>query len=43
MNAPSPVRRPLRILLASPRGFCAGVDPARQIVARTIPKFGATA
>ena len=41
MNAPSPVRRPLRILLASPRGFCAGVDRAIQIVERTLEKFGA--
>ena len=34
-------RRPLRVLLASPRGFCAGVDRAIQIVERTIEKFGA--
>jgi 4-hydroxy-3-methylbut-2-enyl diphosphate reductase len=34
-------RRPIRILLASPRGFCAGVDRAIQIVERTIEKFGA--
>ena len=32
---------PLRILLASPRGFCAGVDRAIQIVERAIEKFGA--
>ena len=34
-------RRPIRVLLASPRGFCAGVDRAIQIVERTIEKFGA--
>ena len=37
----SPSKPPLRILLASPRGFCAGVDRAIQIVERTIEKFGA--
>ncbi|HWU15584.1 MAG TPA: 4-hydroxy-3-methylbut-2-enyl diphosphate reductase [Caulobacter sp.] len=45
MNAHSPLsspdRRPLRVVLASPRGFCAGVDRAIQIVERTIEKFGA--
>jgi 4-hydroxy-3-methylbut-2-enyl diphosphate reductase len=36
------VPRPrLRILLASPRGFCAGVDRAIQIVERAIAKYGA--
>jgi 4-hydroxy-3-methylbut-2-enyl diphosphate reductase len=39
--APSGGKPPLRILLASPRGFCAGVDRAIQIVERTIEKFGA--
>jgi len=34
-------KRPLRILLASPRGFCAGVDRAIQIVEKAIEKFGA--
>lgn len=34
-------RPPLTILLAAPRGFCAGVDRAIQIVERTIEKFGA--
>ncbi|PHS28989.1 MAG: 4-hydroxy-3-methylbut-2-enyl diphosphate reductase [Robiginitomaculum sp.] len=33
--------RPLTILLAAPRGFCAGVDRAIQIVERAIEKFGA--
>jgi 4-hydroxy-3-methylbut-2-enyl diphosphate reductase len=32
---------PLTILLASPRGFCAGVDRAIQIVEQAIAKFGA--
>jgi 4-hydroxy-3-methylbut-2-enyl diphosphate reductase len=31
----------LKILLASPRGFCAGVDRAIQIVERAIAKYGA--
>ena len=31
----------LRILLASPRGFCAGVERAIQIVERAIEKYGA--
>ena len=34
-------RPPLKILLASPRGFCAGVDRAIQIVERAIAKYGA--
>ena len=33
-------RRPLTVLLATPRGFCAGVDRAIQIVERAIEKFG---
>src|SRR4029078_9333456 len=32
---------PLPIRLASPRGFCAGVDRAIQIVERAIAKYGA--
>ncbi len=31
---------PLTILLASPRGFCAGVDRAIEIVEKSIQKFG---
>lgn len=31
----------LRVLLASPRGFCAGVDRAIEIVERAIDRFGA--
>ena len=34
-------KRPLTILLASPRGFCAGVDRAIQIVQRALERFGA--
>jgi len=41
MNAPFQPRRPLKILLATPRGFCAGVDRAIQIVERAIEKYGA--
>ena len=33
-------RRPLKILLAGPRGFCAGVDRAIQIVELAIEKHG---
>ncbi|ACG79302.1 4-hydroxy-3-methylbut-2-enyl diphosphate reductase(Penicillin tolerance protein) [Phenylobacterium zucineum HLK1] len=36
-----PSRPPLTVLLASPRGFCAGVDRAIQIVERAIEKYGA--
>lgn len=41
--APSPDQalRPLTVRLATPRGFCAGVDRAIQIVERAIEKFGA--
>ena len=31
----------LKILLASPRGFCAGVDRAIEIVKKALTKFGA--
>ena len=34
-------RRPLTIRLATPRGFCAGVDRAIQIVERALEKYGA--
>ena len=30
----------LKILLASPRGFCAGVDRAIEIVEKSLEKFG---
>jgi len=35
------MRPQLKVLLASPRGFCAGVDRAIQIVERAIEKYGA--
>jgi 4-hydroxy-3-methylbut-2-enyl diphosphate reductase len=35
------MRRKIKVLLASPRGFCAGVDRAIQIVERAIEKYGA--
>ncbi len=35
------VKPPLKLMLASPRGFCAGVDRAIQIVERAIEKYGA--
>jgi len=41
MSSPAPSPRPLTVLLATPRGFCAGVDRAIQIVERAIEKYGA--
>lgn len=45
MTDPAPVRLPakppLTVRLATPRGFCAGVDRAIQIVERAIEKYGA--
>jgi 4-hydroxy-3-methylbut-2-enyl diphosphate reductase len=41
MNAMPPPRRRLTVALANPRGFCAGVDRAIQIVERAIAKYGA--
>ena len=38
MNAPLP---PLRLLIAAPRGFCAGVDRAIEIVERALDRYGA--
>ena len=38
---PPPEKRPLSILLAAPRGFCAGVDRAIQIVEQALGKWGA--
>ena len=37
----NPVVLPQEILLAEPRGFCAGVDRAIEIVERALAKFGA--
>ena len=43
INAPedTSTRPPLTVLLAAPRGFCAGVDRAIQIVELALRKFGA--
>ena len=41
MDDAAPIKPPLKVLLASPRGFCAGVDRAIQIVERAIGKYGA--
>jgi 4-hydroxy-3-methylbut-2-enyl diphosphate reductase len=41
MDASPTEKPPLTVLLATPRGFCAGVDRAIQIVERTISKYGA--
>ncbi|MCB2077619.1 MAG: 4-hydroxy-3-methylbut-2-enyl diphosphate reductase, partial [Novosphingobium sp.] len=41
MNAPFPnSRRPLRVVIAAPRGFCAGVDRAIEIVERALDRYG---
>lgn len=42
MNAPfpSPAKQPLRLLIAAPRGFCAGVDRAIEIVERALEIHG---
>jgi 4-hydroxy-3-methylbut-2-enyl diphosphate reductase len=47
MNAPFPVqdpvtgKLPLTVLIAAPRGFCAGVDRAIEIVERALDRYGA--
>ena len=41
LPAHPPANPPLTVLLATPRGFCAGVDRAIQIVERAIAKYGA--
>jgi 4-hydroxy-3-methylbut-2-enyl diphosphate reductase len=47
MNAPFPNRAegiplpPLTLLIAAPRGFCAGVDRAIEIVERALDRYGA--
>ena len=40
-STPQAERRPLTLLLASPRGFCAGVDRAIHIVEQAIEKWNA--
>src|SRR5260370_41100466 len=41
MGSPMTERAPIRILLAQPRGFCAGVVRAIEIVDRALQKYGA--
>jgi 4-hydroxy-3-methylbut-2-enyl diphosphate reductase len=41
LNREAPNRPPLRVLIAAPRGFCAGVDRAIQIVELALERFGA--
>lgn len=47
MNAPFPEMQgtsqklPLQVLIAAPRGFCAGVDRAIEIVERALDRYGA--
>jgi 4-hydroxy-3-methylbut-2-enyl diphosphate reductase len=41
MNAPFPAPKPpLHLLIAAPRGFCAGVDRAIEIVERALARYG---
>jgi len=40
LKSPEDVLPEKTLLLASPRGFCAGVDRAIQIVEQSIEKFG---
>src|SRR5688500_20281662 len=40
-NTPGKARDPLTVLIAAPRGFCAGVDRAIEIVERALERFGA--
>src|SRR4051794_41290402 len=42
-TVPEPINSlpPLRVLIAAPRGFCAGVDRAIQIVELALERFGA--
>jgi 4-hydroxy-3-methylbut-2-enyl diphosphate reductase len=41
MNAAMAERPPLNVLIAAPRGFCAGVDRAIQIVELALERYGA--
>ncbi len=40
-NAASAAKLPLAVMIAAPRGFCAGVDRAIEIVEKAIERFGA--
>jgi 4-hydroxy-3-methylbut-2-enyl diphosphate reductase len=39
--APGATKAPLTVLIAAPRGFCAGVDRAIEIVERALERYGA--
>ncbi|MCA6296695.1 MAG: 4-hydroxy-3-methylbut-2-enyl diphosphate reductase, partial [Phenylobacterium sp.] len=41
MSAAPPAPAVLTVRLAAPRGFCAGVDRAIQVVEATLERFGA--
>jgi len=41
MNHPNSIKPQIRLLVAAPRGFCAGVDRAIKIVELAIKKYGA--
>src|SRR6185436_16227327 len=40
-NPPGETKSPLTVLIAAPRGFCAGVDRAIEIVERALDRYGA--
>src|SRR5436190_5023678 len=40
-SGPGQIKPPLAVLIAAPRGFCAGVDRAIEIVERALERFGA--
>ena len=41
LPADQAMRRPLRVILAGPRGFCAGVDRAIRVVEEALRRYGA--
>src|SRR6187399_2534984 len=40
-SGPGQIKPPLTVLIAAPRGFCAGVDRAIEIVERALDRYGA--
>src|SRR4051812_10569490 len=40
VHGPAEQKRPMKLLLAAPRGFCAGVDRAIRIVELALEKYG---
>ena len=40
-SAPAADAKPLKLLIAAPRGFCAGVDRALEIVEKALDRYGA--